>query len=81
MKAQGLGYARGMYRVPLSIQTYDRVINVHGMVLAEMSQEKSGAGSEVMTYSKVHKSNKNLTHLFVYVHANSSVWLHVPGSQ
>ena len=33
-QAQGLGYTRGMYRVPLSIQTYDSVINVHGMVLA-----------------------------------------------
>jgi len=29
-QAQGLG---GMYRVPLSIQTYDSVIKVHGMVL------------------------------------------------
>ena len=33
-QAQGLGYARGMYRVPLSIPTYDSVIKVHGMVLA-----------------------------------------------
>ena len=32
-QAQGLGYTRGMYRVPLSIQTYDGVIKVHGMVL------------------------------------------------
>ena len=28
-QAQGLGYTRGMYRVPLSIQTYDSVIEVH----------------------------------------------------
>ena len=33
-QAQGLGYTRGMYRVPLSIATYDSVIKVHGMVLA-----------------------------------------------
>ena len=33
-QAQGLGYTRGMYRVSLSIQTYDSVIKVHGMVLA-----------------------------------------------
>ena len=33
-EAQGLGYTRGMYRVPLSIQTYDSVIKVHGIVLA-----------------------------------------------
>ena len=33
-QAQGLGYTRDMYRVPLSIQTYDSVIKVHGMVLA-----------------------------------------------
>ena len=33
-QSQGLGYTRGMYRVPLSIQTYDSVIKVHGMVLA-----------------------------------------------
>ena len=32
-QAQGLGYTRGMYRVPLSIQTYDSVIKVRGMVL------------------------------------------------
>ena len=25
-QAQGLGYTRGMYRMPLSIQTYDSVI-------------------------------------------------------
>ena len=33
-QSQGLGYTRGMYRVPLSIPTYDSVIKVHGMVLA-----------------------------------------------
>ena len=33
-QAQGLDYTRDMYRVPLSIQTYDSVIKVHGMVLA-----------------------------------------------
>ena len=33
-QAQGLGYTRGMYRVLLSIPTYDSVIKVHGMVLA-----------------------------------------------
>ena len=33
-QAQGLGYTRGMYRVPLSIQTYDSAIKLHGMVLA-----------------------------------------------
>ena len=31
-QAQGLGYTRGMYKV--SIQIYDSVIKVHGMVLA-----------------------------------------------
>ena len=30
-QAQGLGYTRGMYKVPLSIQTYDSVIKVHGL--------------------------------------------------
>ena len=34
IQAQGLGYTKDMYRVPLSIQTYDSVIKVHGMVLA-----------------------------------------------
>ena len=33
-QAQCLGFTRGMYRVPLSIPTYDSVIKVHGMVLA-----------------------------------------------
>jgi len=33
-QAQGLGCTRGMYRVPLSIQTYDSVVKIHGMVLA-----------------------------------------------
>ena len=33
-QSQGLGYTRGMYRAPLSIPTYDSVIEVHGMVLA-----------------------------------------------
>ena len=33
-QAQGLGYTRGMYIVPLSILTYDSVIKVHAMVLA-----------------------------------------------
>ena len=37
IQAQGLGYTRGMYRVILSIQTYDSVIKVHGMVLASSS--------------------------------------------
>ena len=33
-QAQGLGYTKGMYRVPLSIPTYDSVMKVQGMVLA-----------------------------------------------
>ena len=28
-----IGYTRGVYGVPLTIQTYDGVIKVHGMVL------------------------------------------------
>ena len=34
LQAQGLGYTKDVYRVPLSIKTYDSVIKVHGMVLA-----------------------------------------------
>ena len=41
---------------------------------------KSGAGSDVMINSRAHNSKKSLIELFVHVHANSSVWLHVPGS-
>ena len=33
-QAQSLGYTRAMYRVPMSIETYDSVIKVHGIVLA-----------------------------------------------
>ena len=31
IQAHGLGYTRGMHRVPLSLPTYDSVIKVHGM--------------------------------------------------
>ena len=42
-QAQGLGYTRGMYRVPLSIPTYDSVIKVHGMVLAYSGGSRGGS--------------------------------------
>ena len=35
-QAQCLCYTRGMDRIPLSIQTYDSVIKVHGMVLISL---------------------------------------------
>ena len=41
----------------------------------------SGAGSDVIINSRVHKSKKKPDTVFVHVHANNSVWLHVPGSQ
>ena len=38
-QAQGLGYTRRMYRVPLSIQTYNSVIKVHGLVFSLITRQ------------------------------------------
>ena len=50
-QAQGLGYTKGMYslRVPLSIPTYDSVIEVHGMVLASSPGHFTCIGTTMFT--------------------------------
>ena len=36
-QVQGLGFTRGMYRVPLSIHSYYSVIKVHGLGVHELA--------------------------------------------
>ena len=57
-QAQGLGYTRGMYRVPLSIPTYDSVIyiEVHGMVLASSPGLFPGLGVYDLAACALHQS-------------------------
>ena len=60
-QAQGLGYTRGMCRVPLSIPTYDSVIKVHGMVLASSGPQATfllphGLGVYDLAVCALHQS-------------------------